>query len=49
VLTYSSSSPEVLGDRVEAMLRDMEQRLLPFSRNGVVTEAFVSVAQVAKR
>jgi ubiquinone/menaquinone biosynthesis C-methylase UbiE len=49
VLTYSSSSPEVLGDRVEAMLRDMKQRLLPLSRNGVVMEAFVSVAQVAKR
>src|SRR5207248_1143225 len=28
VLTYSSSSPEVLGDRAEAMLSDIAQRLL---------------------
>jgi hypothetical protein len=37
VLTFSSSSPEVLGDRAGAMLRDVEQRLLPSSRNGIVT------------
>jgi ubiquinone/menaquinone biosynthesis C-methylase UbiE len=49
VLTYSSSSPEVLGDRTEAMLGDVGQRLLPLSRNGVITEAFVSEAQVARR
>ncbi len=49
VLTFSSSSPEVLGDRAEAMLSDVGQRLLPFSRNGVVPEEFVSVAQVARR
>ena len=49
VLTFSSSSPEVLGDRAEAMLRDVEERLSPFSREGVVTEVVVSVAQVATR
>jgi len=49
VLTFSSSSPEALGDRAEAMLRDVEQRLLPFSRDGVVTEVFASTAQVARR
>jgi ubiquinone/menaquinone biosynthesis C-methylase UbiE len=49
VLTFSSSSPEVLGDRVEAMLSDVEQRLLPVSRDGIVTEVFVSAAQVARR
>ena len=49
VLTFSPSSPEVLGDRIPAMLHDVERRLLPFSRNGVVTEVFVSVAQVARR
>ena len=38
VLTFSSSSPDVLGDRSEAMLRDVEQRLLPLSRDGVLTE-----------
>jgi SAM-dependent methyltransferase len=49
VLTFSSSSPEVLGDKADAMLRDVEERLLPFSREGVVTEVVVSVAQVATR
>jgi SAM-dependent methyltransferase len=49
VLTFSSSSPEALGDKVEAMLADVEARLVPFSRNGVVTEAMVSVAQVVRR
>ncbi len=49
VLTFSSSSPEVLGDRAEAMLRDIEQRLRPLSRGGVVTEVFAATAQVARR
>ena len=49
VLTFSSSSPDVLGDKVEAMLRDVEQRLLPLSRDGLLTEVFVSAAQVARR
>jgi SAM-dependent methyltransferase len=49
VLTFSSSSPEVLGERVDAMLADVEQRLLPFSRDGVITEAIVALAQVVKR
>jgi SAM-dependent methyltransferase len=49
VLTFSSSSPEVLGDEAEAMLHDVEQRLYPFSRDGFVTEVFASTAQVARR
>jgi SAM-dependent methyltransferase len=49
VLTFSSSSPEVLGDRAPAMLDDVEQRLLPLSSDGVVTEVFVASAQVARR
>ena len=49
VLTFSSSSPEVLGDRVEAMLADVEQRLSPFSRHGMITEALVALAQVVSR
>jgi SAM-dependent methyltransferase len=49
VLTFSSSSPEALGDKVEAMLADVEARLVPFSRDGVVTEAVVSVAQIVRR
>jgi ubiquinone/menaquinone biosynthesis C-methylase UbiE len=49
VLTFSSSSPEVLGERAGAMLSDVAQRLLPLSRNGVVTEVFVSAAQVVRR
>ncbi|OAF02922.1 methylase [Bradyrhizobium centrolobii] len=49
VLTFSSSSPEALGDNIEAMLRDVEQRLAPFSRNGVITETLVSVAEIVRR
>jgi len=49
VLTFSSSSPTVLGGRTEAMLRDVQERLFPFSRDGVVTEVVVSVAQVTRR
>jgi SAM-dependent methyltransferase len=48
VLTFSTSSPEVLGDKANAMLRDVEQRLLPFSREGVLTEFVLSRADVAR-
>lgn len=46
VLTFSSSSPEVLGDNVEPMLRDVEACLARFSRNGVIEETLESLAQV---
>ena len=49
VLTLSSSSAAALGDRVEAMLADIEARLLPFSRDGVLTEVLLSAADVARR
>lgn len=49
VLTFSSSSPAALGDKVDAMLADTEARLLPFSRDGVLTETLVSTADVARR
>jgi SAM-dependent methyltransferase len=49
VLTFSSSSPDALGDKVEAMLRDVEQRLLPFSRDGWITEVVATTAQQVKR
>jgi ubiquinone/menaquinone biosynthesis C-methylase UbiE len=49
VLTFSSSSPDALGDRVGAMLADVEQQLMPFSHGGIVTEALLSVAQVVRR
>ncbi|WP_454624965.1 class I SAM-dependent methyltransferase [Bradyrhizobium cenepequi] len=49
VLTFSSSSPAVLGNKAEPMLRDVEQRLLPLSCEGFLTETVVSTAQVAKR
>jgi SAM-dependent methyltransferase len=49
VLTFSSSSPAALGEKVDAMLADIEARLLPFSRDGVLTETLVSAADVARR
>ena len=49
VLTFSSSSPAALGDRAKAMLADVEARLLPFSRDGVLEETLMSAASVARR
>jgi SAM-dependent methyltransferase len=49
VLTFSPSSPEMLGDRIEAMLRDVEERLRPLSHDGFVTEVVSAGARVAKR
>jgi SAM-dependent methyltransferase len=49
VMTFSSSSPGVLGDQAEAMVRDVEQRLFPFSRDGFVNEIVVAMAQVVRR
>jgi len=49
VLTFSSSSPGVLGDKVEAMLGDVEQHLLAWSRDGRITEIVTTIAQVVKR
>jgi SAM-dependent methyltransferase len=49
MLTFSSSSPAALGEKVEPMLRDVEARLMPASRSGVLTEIVVSTAQIARR
>jgi SAM-dependent methyltransferase len=49
VLTFSPSSPAALGDKVDAMLADVEARLAPFGHNGRVTETVMSIAQLARR
>jgi SAM-dependent methyltransferase len=49
VLTFSSSSLQVLGDRADAMLRDVEARLASHGRDGLLSEIVVSAAQVARR
>jgi ubiquinone/menaquinone biosynthesis C-methylase UbiE len=49
VLTFSSSSPAALGDKVDAMLTDVEARLSPFGHNGRVTEILISAADIIKR
>jgi len=48
-LTYSSSSPEALGENAEAMLRNVREHLAPFSRDGVIAETIISTAQIVKR
>lgn len=48
VLTFSTTSPAVLGDKAEAMLRDVRERLLPLSRDGLLTEIVVATARVAR-
>jgi SAM-dependent methyltransferase len=49
VLTFSPSSPGALGDKVDAMLADVEQRLSPFARDGLISEVVMSTAQIARR
>jgi SAM-dependent methyltransferase len=49
VLTYSSSSPEALGENVEAMLRDVGEHLASFSSDSAIAETIVSTAQIVKR
>ena len=48
-LTYSSSSPDALGENVEAILHEVEERLAAFSRDGMIAETIVSTAQIVKR
>ncbi|WP_024506689.1 class I SAM-dependent methyltransferase [Bradyrhizobium sp. ARR65] len=48
VLTFSTSSPAVLGDKAGAMLADVERRMQRFSREGVITEIVVSKAEIAR-
>jgi hypothetical protein len=47
VLTLSGSSPAVLSNKVDAMLHDIEQRMLPFSRAGLLREVVIANAEVA--
>jgi len=49
VLTFSPTSPAALGQKVDAMLADIETRLAPYSRDGVLVETLVSWANVARR
>jgi SAM-dependent methyltransferase len=49
ILTFSSSSPAALGDKVDAMMTDIEARMKPFARDGVLTEIVAATAQVARR
>ncbi|MCP3391450.1 class I SAM-dependent methyltransferase [Bradyrhizobium sp. CCGB12] len=49
VLTYSSSSPEALGDNVGVALRDVENHLVSFHHDGAITETIVSMAEIVKR
>jgi SAM-dependent methyltransferase len=48
VLTFSSSSPQALGDKADAMLRDVEARIAPFSRDGRIDDIVISSAQVVR-
>jgi predicted O-methyltransferase YrrM len=47
-LTFSTSSPAALGGKVDAMLHDVEQRLLPFGRNGLLREVVIAKTDVAR-
>ena len=49
MLTFSSSSPAALGDKVDAALADVETRLMPFGRDGRITETLISAADILRR
>jgi SAM-dependent methyltransferase len=49
MLTFSPSSPDAVGDKVDAMLADVETRLAPFALDGMVTEVVTTTAQLARR
>jgi hypothetical protein len=38
MLSFSSSSPAILGDRIEEMLDGVRAAMLPTSNNGAITE-----------
>jgi SAM-dependent methyltransferase len=48
VLTFSTSSADVLGNKMSAMLRDVEQRLLAYSVDGALTEIVQASAHIAR-
>ena len=48
-LTYSSSSPDALGENVEAMLHEVEESLASFSHDGTIAETIVSTAEIVMR
>jgi SAM-dependent methyltransferase len=49
VLTFSTSSADVLGDKASPMLHDVERRLLAYSRDGLLTEIVEASAHIARR
>jgi SAM-dependent methyltransferase len=48
-LSRSTHSPDLLGDRVEAMSDDVVRALEPFTRDGMITEVVESYALIATR
>jgi len=48
ILTFSPSSPAALGDKIEAMLADVEAILAPLSHGGFITETLVARADIAR-
>jgi SAM-dependent methyltransferase len=48
VLSFSSTSPALLGDRVEAVLEEARQILKPFGADGMITETVESTATIIR-
>jgi ubiquinone/menaquinone biosynthesis C-methylase UbiE len=48
ILTFSTSSAEILGDKVEPMLADARRELQPFSQDGRIAEIVVSRAAIVR-
>jgi len=48
ILSFSSTSPAILGDRIEAALDEGREVLAPFSENGMITETVESTATIIR-
>ena len=48
MLSFSSSSPAILGDRIEEMLDGVRAAMLPVSNNGAITEVVETWATIVR-
>ena len=48
-LSFSSTSPERLGDKVGVLANEIQELLTPYATDGVVTEVVESTASIARR
>lgn len=48
ILSFSTTSPAILGDRIDAMLEDARRTLMPLSNSGMIAETVESSATIVR-